>query len=711
MSIAHGPADLEALRAGLVRLDVRLRSAVDSWRAELDGRADDPLRGLYISDSDVDVLLEGIPPDGAAERLLDGPAGALVPRLDQLARIFGLDAFEQETLLICLAPEIDRRYERLYAYLQDDVSRRRPTGDLLLRLLSPGLEARVADRQRLTPSGRLLSEGLLVLADETAASWPLLSRPLRVDDRVVEFLLGSDQLDARLVGFGKLFQPDDSVEASALPDDLLSSIQRLLEMPSDSPSPGPVIYLHGRSGAAKRAALRGACRAADRPLLLVDLDALLSAGRATSALPLAAREARLQRAVLGLDRVDRLLADDPEVQAARNVLRTLLTERRAPTFLIGETRWEPAAWLPTVPAMRVEMPMLAPSARIKIWRERLDGRLPPEEIDEVAARFRLDAEAIQAVESAARLHATWRGDNRIAPDDVRAAARALAAPPLAGLARRLDLRYGWDDIVLPPDGLAQLREITARARHQSIVLEEWGFGRKHARRLGLTALFAGQPGTGKTMAAEIIAGSLGLELYRIDLAAVVSKYIGETEKNLEQVFRAADHGDAVLLFDEADALFGKRSEVRDAHDRYANVEVAYLLQRLEAYDGLAILTTNMRGSMDEAFIRRLDFVLEFPMPEESERLAIWRRALPREAPIDSDVDLPFLARKFRLAGGHIRNIALAAAFLAAAQHRPIGMKHLVHATRREYQKLGKMVGEGDFEHYYGLLKDPPDRNL
>jgi SpoVK/Ycf46/Vps4 family AAA+-type ATPase len=258
--------------------------------------------------------------------------------------------------------------------------------------------------------------------------------------------------------------------------------------------------------------------------------------------------------------------------------------------------------------------------------------------------------------------------------------------------------------VLPPEARAQLRELCERARYQQLVLERWGFGRKHARRAGLTALFVGQPGTGKTMAAEIVAGDLGLDLYRIDLSSVVSKYIGETEKNLERVFRAADQGDALLLFDEADALFGKRSEVRDAHDRYANVEVAYLLQRLETYQGVAILTSNLRGNVDEAFMRRLDFVLEFPMPEEAERLAIWRRALPPEAPLAPDVDLPFLARKFRLAGGHIRNVALAAAFLAAAEGVPMAMKHLVRATRREHQKLGKLVAEGDFESYREMLR-------
>jgi SpoVK/Ycf46/Vps4 family AAA+-type ATPase len=207
------------------------------------------------------------------------------------------------------------------------------------------------------------------------------------------------------------------------------------------------------------------------------------------------------------------------------------------------------------------------------------------------------------------------------------------------------------------------------------------------------------------MAAEVIAGELGLELFRIDLSAVVSKYIGETEKNLEVVFRAADRGDAVLLFDEADALFGKRSEVKDAHDRHANVEIAYLLQRLESYEGLAILTTNLRGNIDEAFLRRLDHILEFPLPEEAERLQIWERALPADVPLGPDIDLPFLARKFKLSGGHIKNIALTGAFLAAAAGSSVGMAHLVRATRREHQKLGKLASERDFEHFFPLLQD------
>lgn len=706
VSVAAEAGSAAALRRAFERLDLRLRVAVEALRDELAQRADDPLRGLYISDADVDAMLAETPPRELVERLVESPVSATVPRLARLARLFDLDPFEQEVVLVCLAPEIDLRYERLYAYLQDDVSRRHPTVELILRLLVPGFpddDHGVAQRRAISPAGRLWTAGLLTLADDAARSWPLLARPLRLDERVVEYLAGSDTPDARIDDYARLVSSSAAPPDSHVAPATLTSLAHLL-IGADGPR-GPVVYLHGPSGAAKRASLQAACVRAGRSLLLVNTTALLAAGAAAAGLALAAREAQLQEAVLGFEGFGRLLSDDAEALPARRALRALLAERAGPTVLIGEKRWEPSAWLPWVPGLRIELPALPTEARLQLWHDQIDGQLPAEEISDLATRFRLDEEAIGAVSATARLRASWRGEDRITPGDVRAAARAIAAPPLAGLAYRLELRYGWDDIVLPPDGLAQLREICARARHQATVLEQWGFGRKHARRAGLTALFAGQPGTGKTMAAEVVASALGLELYRIDLAAVVSKYIGETEKNLEQIFRAADQGDAVLLFDEADALFGKRSEVRDAHDRYANVEVSYLLQRLEAYDGLAILTTNLRGSVDEAFVRRLDFVLEFPMPEEAERLAIWRLALPPEAPLVPDLDLAFLAKKFRLSGGHIRNIALGAAFLAAADGGSIEMKHLVRATRREYQKIGKLVGEGDFEQYYGLLKE------
>jgi SpoVK/Ycf46/Vps4 family AAA+-type ATPase len=278
-------------------------------------------------------------------------------------------------------------------------------------------------------------------------------------------------------------------------------------------------------------------------------------------------------------------------------------------------------------------------------------------------------------------------------DDVIDAARAVSSPALGELARRLEPRHAWSDIVLPADALSRLHEFCARFRHRATVYEDWGYGSAGLSRPGTAALFVGLPGTGKTMAAEIVAADLGYDLYRIDLSAVVSKYVGETEKNLETIFRAAEQGEVVLLFDEADALFGKRSEVRDAHDRYANIEVAYLLQRLETYSGVAILTSNLNGNLDEAFLRRLDAIVEFPFPEEDERREIWRRSLPELAPRAEDVDVADLARAFKLTGGHIRNSALTAAFLAASEGEPISRRHMLHAIRREYEKVGKLVTE------------------
>ena len=693
------------VRSALSRLDLRLRLVVEGQREALAERAKDPFRGLYISDADVDEILGDSPEQVLTEQIYATPVSAAAPRLGRIARLFNLDEFEQEVLLIALAPEVDLRYERLYGYLQDDVTRRRPTVDLMPRLLTNTLEESARARFALGPQGRLIREGLLLPTDDAAGQGPILSRPLRVDERILEFLLGSDTLDVRLVGFAELVKPEQSPPSFDVPGAFPARLTRILEPGLDIV--GPIVYLHGSAATAKVPALKTAARLARRAVLFVDVPRLQAAGRPSPALALelAVREAMLQNALLAIDGFDLLLADDEGAALARNHLRTLISWHPRPTFLLGEARWEPSAWVPEVSGMRIDLPSLGPSARQQLWGNQLDGAFARDDIADLAARFRLDGDAIRATLVSARLRAIWRGDDEISIQDVREGAAAIAAPPMEGLAKRVEPRYGWNDIVLTPDNHAQLKELCARARHATIVMERWGFGRKHARRSGVTALFAGQPGTGKTMAAEIIAGELGLELYRIDLSSVVSKYIGETEKNLERIFQAADRGDAVLLFDEADAIFGKRSEVRDAHDRYANVETAYLLQRLEAYDGLAILTTNLRGNIDDAFVRRLEFALEFPMPEEAERLRIWDLALPVEAPRSEDVDLPFLAKKFRLAGGHIRNIALGSAFLAAADGDAIGMKHLVRATRREHQKLGKMVGASDFDQYYALLKD------
>jgi hypothetical protein len=332
--------------------------------------------------------------------------------------------------------------------------------------------------------------------------------------------------------------------------------------------------------------------------------------------------------------------------------------------------------------------------RLALWNHYLEQVFPAHGLNLIplAGQFHLTTGQIRDAVASARDSAAQSGFV-LKEGDLFIAARGHSNPNLAGLARKLTPRYGWADIVLPDDQVNILREIVSTVRCRPTVLDDWGVGRKLASSRGVTALFSGPPGTGKTMAAEIIAAELKLDLYKIDLSTVVSKYIGETEKNLERIFIEAETSNAILFFDEADALFGKRSEVRDSHDRYANIEISFLLQRMEAYNGVTILATNLRANLDEAFTRRLQFAVDFPFPEKIDRLQIWKTLFPREIPIKADLDFEYMADKFKLAGGNIRNIIVNAAYLAADDGQFVTMDHLLHGARRELQKMGRLISE------------------
>jgi hypothetical protein len=424
------------------------------------------------------------------------------------------------------------------------------------------------------------------------------------------------------------------------------------------------------------------------------------------ALAILVREGWWQDVVLYLDNLDLLGAAEQDGRYA--VLLDRLAEAAGITILAGSQPWPPAGRRP-LGVVTVSFPVPEVQQRRLLWQVGLAAvgvGVDPADLDALAGRFRLTPGQINEAVLTAYNQAGWSAAQLTdAPAaglgaeptvrDLFAAARAQSGHDLARLAVKIEPRYTWGDIILPEDALAQLHEICQRVVHRHRVLGEWSFDRKLSLGKGVTALFAGPSGTGKTMAAEIIAHELGLDLYKIDLSGVVSKYIGETEKNLDRVFNAAENANAILFFDEADALFGKRSEVRDSHDRYANVEISYLLQKMEQYEGVTILATNLRGNLDEAFIRRLAFTVHFPFPTETDRRRIWTGIWPAEIPLADDVDLDFMAGRFKLSGGNIKNIALAAAYLAAADGGRVSMAHLRQATRREYQKLGKMLTEAE----------------
>ncbi|MFM7199441.1 MAG: ATP-binding protein [Myxococcota bacterium] len=716
--------------AQMLRIDLMLRREVIRFRSGHGLRDDEDFRGLYVSEAEVDALLDPTRPSAAwlemplpeEARGLDAGIVAAHERaqtleaqhpeapLSRLCRLLGLSHAERDILLIALASEVDLKYERLFAYLQDDVNRKRPSVDLALKLLFPNLEARFAGRQLFEAPSRLLHWELITLAEEQPQKKPaLLSRLLRLDERVAGYLLGSQAPDARLLGFleaGSTESPHGLLPSGMLPrlQALSAAWPRLLQQGA------PLVLLYGRYGTGRREAAQRLAQLLQLPLLTVSVTALLSSElRIRTGMKLIEREALLTGKLILWTQAEVLLnpsqQQEPEAQAFLEGLR----QGRVPAFLLSEKGWDPPRELSQRPFVRLEMPTPSYAARKALWSaglESLRAPLSDEELEALVSRFRITGGQVRDALMRAQTLALARDpqEGKISLFDVDAACRAQAQHRLTNLAKKIEPHYGWNDLVLPKAQLNQLKLMCSTVRQRSTVYGDWGFNKKLAHGVGVISLFSGPSGTGKTMSASILARELGLELYKIDLSSVVSKYIGETEKNLERIFSEAQDTDAILFFDEADALFGKRSEVKDAHDRYANLEVAYLLQRTEEYSGLVILASNLKKNLDEAFVRRLHFTVDFPMPEEQERLEIWRRTFPSQAPVASDLDLGFMARKFKLAGGNIRNIVLGAAFIAADHQQPIAMRHLIRAASHEFQKMGKLLVPQDFEPYFEFVR-------
>ncbi len=706
----------EHLADELRRLDLLLERAIAAGRAARSADPFEQLRGLVVTDEEVAALLAGdataegeaAPDRQASDERLAAVEQAIAARtaaggdlaLPRLVHRFQLTPFERQVLVLCLAPEVARKYDKLYAYLQDDVTRKRPTVGLALDLFCAGADERLAGRAAFAEGATLVRHRLLRLAEAGHdGPQPLLGRGLGLDDRIAAHLLGDDRLDPRLAPCARLAAPRPLPSAGPAAA-LAGRVRELARGIAEGSVEGCrhlLVHLRGPYGGGRRALAAAAAAELGWPLLVVDAERLGDAGLPPSeAVELVVREAFLQPAVLAVASFDLLLADDAERRRLLAVLLETLATFGRLTFLLGNERWRPLDR--PAGALLVEVPLPRPgeAERADLWRSRLVERLTADDAgapispEVLASEFRFTPGQIDDTLATAADLARWRGRpaGRLERQDLLDAARAQASPELGRLARRLEPRADWGGLVLPADQVAQLRELCDHARHRATVFGAWGFGRKLSHGKGLAALFSGPPGTGKTFAASILAAELGLDLFKIDLSQVVSKYIGETEKNLDRIFTAAEDASAILFFDEADALFGKRSEVRDSHDRYANVEVSYLLQKMEEHEGIAVLATNLRQHLDDAFVRRLSSVVEFPFPDAADRERIWRVSFPEDAPL-GEVDFASLAREVRLAGGNIKNISLAAAFSAAADGQVIRMDHLWHAARREFAKLGR----------------------
>lgn len=590
---------------------------------------------------------------------LDPPAA-----IDRLNGAFALSPFESAVLLLCAGVEVDWRFADACAAAQGVPRKPYATFGLALAAL-PNAHWSALSRDHPLRRWRLID----LLPGDT-----LTSAPLRIDERILHLLTGVDSSDERLDG---LIAPMPPAPRHSLPRwvaDTAVFAARALRLPD-----GRVLLTGRGTGDRALAACEALRRNGMRPYSMQAADIPATAVERAALARQWSRETRLADVGLCVH-----LADAAEARS----LIGLLAQIDAPVLVEADENVVPEG----LTAVRVALPVPSTSERRAVWADSIG--LPAEHmsgaLDAVADQFNLDTRAIHSVAASLALHDASNDDLGHAVWQI---GRAHARRSLEQLARRIEPKADWDSLVLPEAQTNTIRQIATHVRHRVTVLERWGFADRYSRGLGLTALFAGASGTGKTMAAEVLAHALDLDLFQIDLAGMVSKYIGETEKNLRRVFDAAEDSGAILLFDEADALFGKRSEVRDSHDRYANLEVSYLLQRMEAYRGLAILTTNMRHAIDTAFLRRLRFVVEFPFPDIAERARIWQGVLPSATP-QADLDPARLAQ-LGATGGVIRNIAMHAAFLAADAAEPVRMSHLLAAARTEYAKLDRPLGRAE----------------
>ncbi|MCF2134591.1 ATP-binding protein [Mycetohabitans sp. B3] len=674
------PTDVMSLLSHVERLDLLLQRRLQTLEQHPDDRL--MLHALMLSPEALAERLErptGVPAWFVPSHETMPPPPPTTGRLAQVVARFGLSDLERDLLILSLLPRLDSRYGALLAYAQQDEARRWPTLDWALSLLCPDNQTRLAQQARLGADAPLFAHGL-VRRPKTGE----VLQDLKINPSVYYYLIGGDvALPARCADW---LTP----VAGAHAPDFIAALARDWRMPDTI---SPVVAVKGEGGGA---ALAEAAASVGRRALQLNLASLPDEDDdAWAVLDQVLREARLWDLCLVLAASDVLADTRPRLFApfARQI-----AAYPAPVAVLVTSQ---PVWLGARAQVFHDMPPRSMAHDVKWLREQLAPWTKASEVakldlDTLVQRFRPTPETATHTLQEADGYRRQRGQEAVLEmADLTKAFGLRAQRQFGSLAQRLTPKRNWDDLMLPDDVQHQLREVRAAIHHRENVLER-GFARKLGNNTGISALFYGDSGTGKTLAAEVLAGELGVDLIRVDLSTVVNKYIGETEKHLARIFDLAAADSGILFFDEADALFGKRSEVKDAQDRHANIEVAYLLQRLEAYPGLVILSTNHRAHLDDAFTRRLTFMIRFTFPNAAVRERMWRAIWPAAIALANDVDLTRLARQAEITGGNIRNIALFATWLAVDEGAPcVGRVHLERAAQRELGKMGRLWARDD----------------
>lgn len=700
------------LHLNLLRIDLLIRVAVRQW--ELAGQSiSEKFRGLFISAETVQELLKqpiggnwgslNSLPDEEMKQFnqlidqVDKEISSLKSqaslegkklKLEELRNLFSLSEFEFNAFLICLAPMLDTRYEKIYGFLQDDVSNKYASISLIFDLLlKPDLEKILYLNYFKNTSSLIKYRLIRNFSDNQSVDKPILKQTFVVPVEIIAWLIREFQPDSSLAESVTLVSPSQKNKTSEI-FDLPEGLDFVLDQK-------PIIILYGHDELQKRYISDHIANVEGQALLFFEVDKVqINDYQNRDLFKIFIRDVKLSGAIPVISGLDVVFHTNEEIDAFfqqfLNFDDTVLVHlvKNWPILRNQKENNKPVFWLNCINPPG--------GKRLNIWKEYIghNSQIDEQELEIFANQFNLSASQIQNVAFSAQDLAISKGMPTTI-DDLYEAARFYSSHHLNTLATKIQPRYKWEDIVLPEDGIQSLRELANTIRWRTVVLDEWGVGKRLMPYAGVSALFAGPPGTGKTLAAQVIAAELRMDLYKIDLSTVVSKYIGETEKNLERIFSQAKNSNAILFFDEADSIFGKRSEVKDAHDRYANIEVGYLLQRMETYDGVVILATNLRSNMDEAFTRRIQFVVDFPFPDEKERQRIWKVLFPSEVPLAEDIDLDEYGDRFKLTGGSIRNVIISASFLAASENSFVSNQHLLHAVRREMQKMGRLVQEKD----------------